>query len=103
MLADNGRLGRLESVAKSFGQLMSAHRGEVSARVTTAKALDAQQLKELNAVLQTFMKPGHKLTLESRVDSSLIGGMIVELGDRYVDLSISSRLKTFSNIVKETV
>ncbi len=103
LLAENGRLGRLESVAKSFGQLMSAHRGEVSARVTTAKALDAQQLKELNVVLQTFMKSGHKLTLETRVDSSLIGGMIVELGDRYIDLSISSRLKTFSNIVKETV
>jgi F-type H+-transporting ATPase subunit O len=82
---------------------MSAHRGEVSARVTTAKPLDNSQLKELQAVLQTFVKKGNSLKLETRVDSSLIGGLVVELGDRYVDLSISSKLKVYDRIVKETL
>jgi F-type H+-transporting ATPase subunit O len=102
-MADNGRLGRLQGIAKAMGDIMRAHKGEVSARVTTAKPLDNSQLKELQAVLQTFMKQGHKLQLETKVDPSIIGGMVVELGDRYVDLSISSKFKLYSNIVKETL
>jgi F-type H+-transporting ATPase subunit O len=103
LLAENGRLGRLQGIAKSFGEIMSAHRGEVSATVTTAKPLEAQQLKELTSVLQAFLKKGNSLQLETKVNPSLIGGMVVVLGDRYIDLSISSKLNTFSNIVKETL
>jgi F-type H+-transporting ATPase subunit O len=82
---------------------MNAHKGQINAKVTTAKQLDASQLKELQAVLQTFLKQGHKLQLETQVDPELIGGMVVELGDRYIDLSISSRLRVYSDIVKETL
>jgi len=103
LMAENGRLGRLQGIAKNMQELMKEHRGEVSARVTTAKPLDGTQQKELQAVLQAFMKKGHKLELELQVDPALIGGMVVELGDRYVDLSLSSKLKLYSKIVKETL
>lgn len=103
LLADNGRLGRLQGIAKSFALLMSAHRGEVSAKVVTAKKLDAAELKELTSVLLTFCKPGSKLQLQTKVDEAIIGGMVVELGDRYIDLSIASKLKVYSQIVKETL
>ena len=103
LLAENGRLGRLLGVAKNMSEIMKAHKGEVSARVTTAKALDSSQQKELQAVLQGFLKKGNKLQLDLKVDPSLVGGMIVELGDRYVDLSIASKLKLYSQIVKETL
>jgi F-type H+-transporting ATPase subunit O len=82
---------------------MSAHKGEIAAKVTTAKSLDARELKDLQAVLQTFVKSGNTLKLETKVDPTLIGGMVVELGDRYIDLSISSRLRTYESIVKETL
>jgi len=103
LLAENGRLGRLQGIAKAFGEIMSAHRGQVSATVTTAKALDAAQLKELTAVLQVFLKKGNTLQLETKVNPSLIGGMVVVLGDRYIDLSIASKLNAYTNIVKETL
>jgi F-type H+-transporting ATPase subunit O len=103
LLADNGRLGRLRGIANQFATIMSAHRGEIAARVTTAKPLDSAQLKELQTVLQTFVKKGHSLKIETRVDAGLIGGLVVELGDRYVDLSISSKLKVYDQIVKETL
>ena len=82
---------------------MSAHKGEIAAKVTTAKKLDANELKDLQSVLQTFVKKGNTLKLETKVDPALIGGMVVELGDRYIDLSISSRLRTYETIVKETL
>lgn len=102
-MAENGRLGRLQGVARAFAEIMSAHRGEVKAVVTTAKPLDAQQLKELSAVLQVFIKKGNTLQLDAKVDPALIGGMVVSLGDRYIDLSIASKLNAYSNIVKETL
>ena len=103
LLADNGRLGRLQGIAKAFGEIMSAHHGQVSATVTTAKALDAQQLKELTAVLQVFLKKGNTLQLDTKVNPALIGGMVVVLGDRYIDLSLASKLNAYTNIVKETL
>lgn len=103
LLAENGRLGRLQGIAKAFGEIMSAHKGQVNATVTTAKSLDAAQLKELTAVLQAFLKKGNTLLLETKVNPALIGGMVVVLGDRYIDLSISSKLNAFTNIVKETL
>ena len=103
MIAENGRLGRLMGVARKFGEIMRAHNGQVIGAVTTAKALSAAELKELTGVLSAFLKPGSKLQLETKVDENLIGGMVVILGDRYIDLSISSKLKTFENVVKETL
>lgn len=102
-MAENGRLGRLQGIAKAMGEIMRAHKGEISAKVTTAKQLDNSQLKELQSVLQAFVKQGHKLQLETKVDPSLIGGMVVELSDRYIDLSLASKLKLYTKIVKETL
>ena len=82
---------------------MSAHKGQVHAKVTSAKPLDGSQLKELTAVLQTFIKQNHKMELETQVNPDLVGGMVIELGDRYIDLSLATKLKTYSNIVKETL
>lgn len=102
-MAENGRLGRLEGIAKNLGEIMKAYKGEVNARVTTAKPLDNSQQKELQTVLQGFLKKGHKLQIDLKVDPALIGGMVVELGDRYVDLSLASKLRLYSKIVKETL
>jgi len=103
VLAENGRLGRISGIIKSFNQLMSAHRGEVHAKITTAKALDSAQMNELKGVLQSFLKSGSKLEVDTKVDPDILGGFVVELGDRFIDLSTSSKVKTFSNIVKETL
>lgn len=103
LLAENGRLGRLQGICKLFGEIMQAHNGQVTAIVTSAKALSAAETKELTTVLNGFLKKGNKLQLETKVDSNLIGGMVVVLGDRYIDLSISSKLKTYENIVRETL
>jgi len=103
VLAENGRLGRLTGIIKSFGLLMSAHRGEVHAKITTAKALDSSSMNELKSVLQSFLKSGSKLQVETHVDPEILGGFVVELGDRFIDLSTSSKVKAFTNIVKETL
>ncbi|KAK2154700.1 hypothetical protein LSH36_260g05000 [Paralvinella palmiformis] len=100
-LAENGRITQVNNVIKAFGKIMSAYRGEVSCTVITAKPLDSSSLKELQNALKGFVKKGETLQLETQVDPSIIGGMIVNLGDKYVDMSIATKVKTYTNLIKE--
>jgi F-type H+-transporting ATPase subunit O len=102
-LAENGRMGKIGSVFNTFNKMMSAHRGEVSCSVTTAKALDANQAKELKTALEAFLKKGETLLLETKVDSSLVGGMVVTIDDKYVDMSMSTKIKTYTNLIRQSV
>ncbi|UYV76212.1 ATP5O [Cordylochernes scorpioides] len=100
-MAENGRLGQTKSMLATFSQIMSAHRNEVVCEVTTAKVLDEVQQKELDAVLQKFFKKGEKVQLKTKVDPSIIGGMIVSIGDKYVDMSMSSKIKKYTDILRQ--
>ncbi|GFS05750.1 ATP synthase subunit O, mitochondrial [Elysia marginata] len=102
-LADNGRINKTPQVLSSFGKIMSAHRGEVVCSVVTAKVLDEASMKELRAALQAFLKKGQTLQLQTEVDPSLIGGMKVTIGDRFVDMSMASKIKTYTNLIKQAV
>ncbi len=55
LLAENGRLNILGQVINSFNQIMTAHRGEVTCTVTTAKPLDKSMAKDLTTALQGFL------------------------------------------------
>lgn len=51
LLAENGRLSKIDGVLNAFKQLMSAHRGEIICEVTTARPLSDAQRKDLQGVL----------------------------------------------------
>jgi len=82
---------------------MSAHRGEVQCEVTTAKALDDASLKEVTAAIQSFLKSGQKMNIATKVDPSIIGGMVVSIGDKYVDMSIAKKIKLYTKVMEESV
>jgi len=102
-MADNGRLNKLNSIFGTFEKMMSAHRGEVLCTVTTAKPLDPAYLTELTAALKGFLKTGEVLQLTTKVDPTLIGGMVVNIGDKYVDMSTATKIKTYTNLIKQAV
>ncbi|KAK4881616.1 hypothetical protein RN001_004935 [Aquatica leii] len=102
-LAENGRLVKLEGVINAFRTIMSAHRGEVVCQVTTAKELDADQRKKLESVLKSFLQGKQSLHLSVKVDPAIIGGMIVSIGDRYVDMSVQSKIKKYTDLISTTV
>nr|ABO26647.1 ATP synthase, H+ transporting, mitochondrial F1 complex, o subunit [Haliotis discus discus] len=102
-LAENGRINKVGGVIGAFAKIMSAHRGEVVCKVTTAKALDNASLKELKDALQGFLQKGETIHLEVSVDPAVIGGMVVNIGDKYVDMSMATKIKTYTNLIKEAV
>uniref|UniRef100_A0A069DPH1 Oligomycin sensitivity conferral protein n=1 Tax=Panstrongylus megistus TaxID=65343 RepID=A0A069DPH1_9HEMI len=103
LLAENGRIGRLDGVTSAFSTIMAGHRGDLRCEVTTAKELDEELKKELQTVLKAFAKKGENIILELKVDPSIIGGMIVSIGDKYVDMSVASKVKKYTQIIQASV
>lgn len=103
LLAENGRLNKFNQVFNSFKIIMAANRGEVVCEVITAKTLDADTKGKLESALKSFLKKGETIKLTSKVDPSIIGGMIVSIGDKYVDMSVASKIKKYSDIIQAAV
>uniref|UniRef100_A0A1L8EEX5 Oligomycin sensitivity conferral protein n=1 Tax=Haematobia irritans TaxID=7368 RepID=A0A1L8EEX5_HAEIR len=99
LMANNGRLSSLDGVINAFSVIMAAHRGEVVCEVVSAKPLDSAQSKQLEGALKSFLKSNQSLKITSRVDPSIIGGLIVSIGDKYVDMSIASKVKMYTDVI----
>ncbi|KAJ8013147.1 hypothetical protein DPEC_G00050270 [Dallia pectoralis] len=102
VLADNGRLTLTSDVISAFAKMMSAHRGEVICTVTTAQPLDEASLTDLKMALNGFLAKGEKLILETKSDSAILGGMIVSIGDKYVDMSTKTKIQKLTKIIRES-
>ncbi|GAB0099209.1 ATP synthase subunit O, mitochondrial [Sergentomyia squamirostris] len=100
-MAENGRMKRLDGVINAFKTIMAAHRGEVVCEVITAKPLDDAQRKQLENSLKAFLKPNETILLTAKVDPTIMGGLIVSIGDKYVDMSIAQRVKKYTDIISQ--
>merc|ERR1711864_26072 len=99
-LVENGRISYLGAVAESYGTVMAASRGEVACTVTTAKPLDAEMAAEVEGALGGFLKEGEKALISYSVDPAIVGGMVVSIGDKFCDMSMSSKLNKYSALIK---
>jgi len=97
-VAQNRRLFALPGMIKAYGQLLAAERGEVVARVTAAKKLTKGQLDAVSSALKSAI--GSDVSLESEVDESLIGGLVIRVGSRMIDSSIRTKLQNLKFAMK---
>lgn len=100
LIARNRRLFAVGDMIKSFHALAAKGRGEVQAEVTSAVALTPQQLQALTDTLRASVA-GKPVTVQTRVDPSLLGGLVVKMGSRMVDSSLRTKLATLKTRLKE--
>ncbi|KAK6928708.1 ATPase, OSCP/delta subunit [Dillenia turbinata] len=103
LLAENGRLQLLETIAKRFSELTMAHRGEVKAVVTSVIPLPPEEEKDLRETLQDVIGKGGKVKLEQKIDPSILGGLIVQFGQKVFDMSIRTRAKQMERFLRDPV
>ncbi|KAL8161744.1 hypothetical protein V2J09_013233 [Rumex salicifolius] len=103
VLAENGRLRHIDSIAKRFSDLTMAHKGELKAIVTTVIPLPPQEEKELKETLQEILGKGKKVILEQKIDPSILGGLVVEFGQKVFDMSIKTRARQMERFLREPV
>ena len=99
LLADKGRLAALPAIAGCYGELLDAEKGILRGTVITAVKLDAEKQKKLKAGLEK--KAGKKkLELEFNVDKSILGGLMLKVGDRVLDASLRAQLTILRDTIK---
>jgi len=95
-LAGNAKLSDLPKVASTFSQLMKAKRGEVDATIISAYELTQAQSDKIAAAIKANSEGAKEVVISSKIDPSIIGGIQVQIGDKFLDLSIKSRIEEIS-------
>ena len=91
LLAERDRLNILSEVAEAFRQRLLDLRNVVRAVVTTAEPLPAERLQAIQHSLASAT--GRTVELTSRVDPSILGGMVARVGGTVFDASVTSHLQ----------
>ena len=90
LLAEKGRIGQLDEIAREFDALLAAEEGRLDVELTTAVELSDEEADRL--VGQIEQASGRTVVATRRVDPSLIGGLILQAGSRRVDTPVRGRL-----------
>ena len=91
LLVQNGRLSALAEVQKLYERLKSEDEGVVEANIDSAYPLEDQQLEQIVSILAN--RYNKKISPTVGVDSDLIGGIKVQVGDKVWDASVRGRLQ----------
>ncbi|WP_305096544.1 F0F1 ATP synthase subunit delta [Croceibacterium aestuarii] len=98
VLAENRRVAELPAMIRAFHAIAAAQRGEVTAEVASAHALSDKQIAALEGKLRA--REGRTVKLKTRVDPSLLGGLVVTVGSKRIDGSIRTRLNSLAQAMK---
>lgn len=91
LLLQRGRIETLPQVASEFGALDDRRQGLSRAVATSAEPLGPTEVKALTERLETLS--GGRTALTTQTDPSLLGGVVVRIGDRLIDGSVRGRLE----------
>ena len=91
VLVDNKRLDALADVVAVVHEADRRSRRQLELELTTAVPIDDAEAEDIRAKLAEAS--GHEVTLERSVDAAILGGVIVRVRDRMVDLSVRGRLE----------
>jgi len=98
LLLRNNRLYCLPSIFKHFHYSLLEKRGILVANVTTAVQLEKKEIESITKDLkELFEKP---VLVEAKVKKQIIGGIIVRVGSKMINCSISSKLQKIKQVMQ---
>jgi F-type H+-transporting ATPase subunit delta len=95
LLLRRGRIEALPRVAAEFRRLDDERQGITKATATTAAPLTPDEVRTLTERLE--LSTGRRVVLDVEIDPSLLGGLVVRVGDRMIDGSVRGRLERLRN------
>ncbi|MDR2574777.1 MAG: F0F1 ATP synthase subunit delta [Desulfovibrio sp.] len=98
LLADKERLAFLREIAACYGRLLDAAKGVIRGRFTTAVSLSAEKQAAVKADLER--KSGKAIELTFAVDKNILGGVVLNMGDRVLDASLRAQLESLRDTFK---
>lgn len=90
VLANNHRLLVLNKITEEYNQLVREHNETIAVTIFTAESLSDVEQQKLQAALERKVK--QQVKTDYQVDKTLIGGLVVQIGDSVIDNSIAGQL-----------
>lgn len=101
ILVEKGRISSLQSIKITFKELLNEKHNILEGTVISAIALTTKQVKELEETLSK--KYNKNITLENKVDKSILGGVLVRLGNTQIDGSVKTRLDNIKDQLSQVI
>jgi F-type H+-transporting ATPase subunit delta len=95
LMLRRGRIHELPRLAAEFRRLDNARQGITIATAISAAPLTQDEIRALTERLEALT--GGRIELEVQVDPTLLGGLVVRVGDRMIDGSVRGRLERLRN------
>jgi F-type H+-transporting ATPase subunit delta len=95
---DAGRTQFIPQIAQGFKQMLAEKRGLAVANTTTAEPMTDELKAELGKSLEKVFSK--KITLQNEVDKSVLGGVVVKVGNYTIDLSLRNRLNAVADFAQ---
>ncbi len=99
VLARHDRLELVRPVARAFREILNVRQGKVEVTVTTARPVDEARRNEVAQTLAATLDAQPLVTWKT--DPDLLGGLVIQVGDRVVDASVASRLEGFRDALRD--
>ncbi|WP_031484656.1 ATP synthase F1 subunit delta [Maridesulfovibrio frigidus] len=101
LLADKGRLDCLPEIASDYSGMLDTIQGVVRGKLVTAIKLTDKRQVEIKERLETQLKC--KLELEFAMNNDILGGVVLQVGDKVLDASIRAQLQMMKEQIKRGV
>ena len=99
LLASRGRLALLPELLGVYRERLMEYRNVLSAEVTTAAPLSPERAEQLQQRLANAT--GRTITMTTKVDASIIGGVVTRIGGTVYDGSVATRLAKVRNRLEQ--
>jgi F-type H+-transporting ATPase subunit delta len=90
VLNQHGRLGLIDQIATAYDDLLDEQLGKVEVDLTVAQRLSSDQLEQARQRISSAL--GRDAVVHQYIDESIIGGIIVRVGDKVIDASVKQQL-----------
>ncbi len=101
IVIDKRRGHFIDQIKLEYENLLNKHKGIVSAVAITAVPLNDEDKTTLKAKLATLT--GKEIKLSNDIDESVIGGVLVKIGDKVIDGTIKGRLEEMKESLSQII
>ena len=95
LLVSKGLLDVMTDLRDAYDGLLDEHRGRQRVQVTSAVPLEQGELDRITQFVSNMVRK--EVVVSTNVDDSILGGVVIQIGDRLLDGSTSSRLDALRN------
>jgi F-type H+-transporting ATPase subunit delta len=99
LLIEKGRMPEIFRIRREFEELWKHENRRIDVTVTSAVELDPAVVSKIGEEIQR--QTGQEVDLASRVDEDILGGVVLQVGNRVLDASIRSRLEKLRKSVAQ--